>query len=469
MTKEKLLKLLAEYNPGVLRTLGFRNGRSDELRNIANIVNEFPVGNVSENDLLKLISALNNYTATTDNRETGRIFKLINEEIAKEFVERAIQQENVRRACELIRARLGNGLEQTHSEYLYQLWRNSYYYERPHQLHLMLQELFGINLGRNSNHIVNSLAVILSIAIYEAILSDPSSPLSVYFSGKIIQSVVSLTHLDEIYLSYINEYLHDYLHYLPSLQWWLGLGLNLGLDYLKGSGAQLVSLYLGGTAFVSLCNKIREKITPPAWYANYLQKYPITMSCLNQYLSDATFGMGAYLGKSFYSGLSYFYNTQQNSSQSKKDNKQESKQGSQQKNKEQNSYSSDQRQKSYDNKQSNKYEYTDGKSSKPSGSSFDEKTCAKFLPIQLNDSEKQLFSKEISCKAQKDECLKTIYKVARLDPQREHNKKEIKRSLNRLSLFWHPDKYPEECINAKNQPAEQMGYINSAREMLNGL
>lgn len=471
MTREKILELLAQYNPGILRFLKLRKSQSDEMNEIAQIVNGFPAGEISQPNLFILIGAINNYMHSSMNRETGRIFNLINSEIAIELANHAVQRDNIRRATELIQTRLANGLDPDISAHLLQLWRNSYYFERSHQLYLMLQEIFGANFGEYNSQIENAYALILlSVSIYETFLEKPSSITSAYFSQISIQSLLALIQHNKFTASSINSYLSGLTTYLPSLQWWLGLSLNVGLDFIRGAGGELVCMYVGASAAQSLLSKLSYIISPPAWYRSYAQNYPATLACINQYLSDATFGIGAYLGKAIYSNIIDVNHSQKKEFHSEEENKKESKQENQQKNNNTNDGSS--KQKSSERTQDKKYyeeQHKDEKSSKPSGSAFDPKVCTKILPIHLSDNEKKLFSKDSNCKAQRDECLQAIYKIARLSQDKMHDKKEVKRSLKMLSLFWHPDKYPVECVTAKNNPAEQMTYINEAREMLNCL
>lgn len=469
MTKEKILELLAQYNPGILRFFRFRKSRSDEMDDISQIVNGFPAGEISQHNLIMLIGAINNYTRGSYNRETGRIFNLINSEIALELAGQAVQKDNIRKTSELIQTRLANGLDRNISAHLFQLWRNSYYFERSHKLQLMLHEIFGIHFGEYTSQIENSCALILlSISLYETLLERPNSIVSAYFSQISIQSLLALTQLNNYTTSSINGYLQRFATNLLSLQWWLGLGLNAGLDFMRGTGGELVCMYIGATAVQSLLNKLRHFISPPAWYRSTAQNYPVTMTCMNQYLSDVTFGIGAYLGKTIYSGVTDFNHSKQKEFHSGKENKKESKHENRQKNNQTNHDSSKQKS-SEDARNKNPYEekHSDEKSSKPSGSSFDPKICAKFIPIQLSEREKKLVSKETECKINRDECLSVIYKIARLNPQSTHDKKVVKRSIKDLTLLWHPDKFPKECIDAQNNPAEQVIYLNEAREMLN--
>lgn len=471
MTKEKILELLAQYNPGILRFLKLRNSQSDEMNHISQMVNEFPAGEISQPNLLMLISVINNYTRNSISRETGRIFNLINSEIATELANQAVQRDNTRKTTDLIQTRLANGLDRDVSADLLQLWRNSYYFERSHKLHLMLQEIMGINFGQYEYQIENSCALILlSISLYETFIDKPNVIAAAYFSQISIQSILALIQLNQFTAPSLNSYLQPITTYLPSLQWWLGLGLNTGLDFIRGAGGELVSMYVGATALQSVLNKLSNIVSPPSLYRSYAQYYPVTMSCMNQYISDAIFGVGAYLGKTLYSSVINVNYWQKKEFHSEKENTKESKQESQQKN---NNTSHDSSKPNFSEKTQNKKSYeekhNDEKSSKPSGTSFDPKVCTKILPIHLNDNEKKLFSKDSNCKAQRDECLQAIYKIARLSLDKMHDKKEVKRSLKMLSLFWHPDKYPVECVTAKNNPAEQMTYINEAREMLNCL
>lgn len=275
------------------------------------------------------------------------------------------------------------------------------------------------------------------------------------------------------------------MQFMPSLQWWLGLTLQLGLDFTTGAGGYLVSAYIGGTAVQSLYNKLTEIVAVPSGLQSYVDQYPATFSCLSKYCSDTAFGLGAYLGGKVYSGINYFNQSQQHESHSGKEDHQERKEhrerkeyqerkdnsrqseSNQRKNDEHHKDKSSER-KPHDHKpreeKTDKNNFGENKSYKWENT-FDQQHCKKIVPISLTDHEKSLLTREQSCDANKAECLQVVYKVARLETYKTHTKKEVKQAFRELSFFWHPDKYPKGCPNAAVLSEQQMGYVNNAREV----
>jgi hypothetical protein len=213
-----------------------------------------------------------------------------------------------------------------------------------------------------------------------------------------------------------NSYINSNKHLKSTLRWLIGLGLQIGLDFMTKTGGLLIASYVGGTVLQSLSTYFSEIVMK-----NFYSQHPYSKLFLKNLIGDMAFCSGSLMGQY----LHYGYKT---ITVKKEDDS---------------------------NFSSNTFK---SKTNEKTQNQHKERAL-----IKLTEDESELLFNNKKCRMQYPKCLKTARKVLQLDLDKLYKHSEIRSAYREASLFWHPDK-----MQGKDKTAatEQMTFITAANEIL---
>jgi len=381
--KKKLQEIVDNYNPGKFRKIagmiGLSSQASANMHQLTALLASIKTDMLSAIDIKNVEAIL--ILETNKGSETDRVFTLIKEEIARAQLE---QQRN-----EWISRALHAALK---------VWTQSHYYDCSRSLVRATHEVaprFSEPTLAYAEHILGILYLALSCYGIKKYTT-----FSVMVAGKLPQIVGQ--NLD--FVNRMN----------PTLRWFIGLGLQLGLDFVSGVGGVWVVSYVAGSVFETLTSRIFDtvklKISGPGQ-----QRYPHSEVLLKKILTGMAFCGGSILGQSVYYRISH---------SEVPPPKQEA-----------------EHQETFHQEEAKPQEQ-----SRP--------------VVKLTNKESDLLFNTKNCKFEIRECHRAALRVLQLDPNRKYQKNEIRKAYKEVSMLWHPDK-------VKGEEAEkQMMIIVAANDAL---
>lgn len=356
ITRTQLKTLQSQYNPGGFRKFSAffgGSGQSDNMKTLSTFTNSIKTEVLSADNMQELERIL--LLEKDGKSETFRIFRLIKNEIETAKKAQIEKQKN-----EWLLRALHAALK---------TWTNSYYVDRSKSLVLAANEMALFFSKSNTTYIEHGIGILFLIfSCYGIKYSDYS-----FIAAGKIPHIINYFFTESISHTHASP-IRDMN---PILRWFIGLGLQLGIDFMTGIGGAWVASYVVGTLFeVSsnyLFDAIRLKIK-----TSQKPSYPHTEILLKKILGDLAFCGGSILGQ-------HVHYRVQNQVQEPLNH-------------------------------------------------------AEALLIKLTDDENKLLFNERECKSHIKECHAVALKVLQLDPKKMPSKKDIKSAYRALSLMWHPDR-----------------------------
>lgn len=424
ITKQELLDLIRQYNepriPGILGV--FSASESKEMQQLRQLVENFPDGELDQTSLEALHTQLS--TRVQPETETHRIYNLVRQQLGKSKNIPALPTSYV-------------------SEVLQVFLSQNYFIKRTDQLIAAINEISQRNLiDVRTRQAV--LVLLLAISTYAAYNTDLRYLLTTKTMHAILTALLpkyfSASLVNFSFSQSMPKAIVPYAHYLPSMQWFLGLGLQVSTDFLSGESWYYTMAYVFGSGLEAAAKIVTsEKLIPlPEKVKLYAVNYPETCSLIKQGVEDISYYVGTLIGIGLYNCyLSSQQNNQQHS-EKPRDKKEEPKR-----------------------EQKPKQEQPKQEQQKSRSNSNQQQKQQAFVPIALSPKEQELLENNRKCDGERTKCTEVALKVLRI---KVPDAAAIKAARKTLSLFFHPDKCPLSAEICQ----EQMTYITNALRILSG-
>lgn len=275
ITKKELLGLIDQYKLPVLSRISKAIGGSPypkEMRSLYEFVKSLPKGKLSPAQLLQIKGLLIDST----DEETRRVFNLIKTKLSINETAPGYMKWLYHSWCALT-----------------QVWHDSYFYDRPqaalsawNEVAIRRNKKMVVLSKQNKIYLENVFAVLyFTISFYGATRTQ----YAFLFAGKLSQLLSQAVTI------------HSYQTTRSLLTWFMGLGLQIGIDWKTGAGGLFTVSYVLGSFFDMTIGYVSSRFL---YNGDYYNAYPATFLCTQKLLQDLGYSIGVSIACKIYLPMS---------------------------------------------------------------------------------------------------------------------------------------------------------------------